>query len=114
MIAGARVVASRQQTTHAHVMLIAMSSEPGQQPEPPPLPRALLQVWPVIVVGALGWLAATLAGFLVPSLQSWRPIALAGLGTGVIGTSVFLWQLAAARRGARGAQGGLENYLGPK
>jgi hypothetical protein len=36
------------------------------------------------------------------------------LGTGVLGTGIFVWQLAAARRGARGAQAGLETYLDPK
>jgi len=92
-----------------------MSSEPGQRPEPPPtpptLPPALLRVWPFIVIGALAWLGAAVAAFLVPDLQSWRPVTLAGLGTGVIGTSIFLVQLAGARRGARGAQSGLETLL---
>ena len=32
---------------------------------------------------------------------------LAGLATGVVGTSIFLWQRRAAQRGARGAQTGL-------
>ena len=32
---------------------------------------------------------------------------IAGLGIGVFGTSVFLWQRHAVRRGARGAQSGL-------
>ena len=99
-------------------MFIAMSTEPGASPEPshepPPLPPMLLEVWPVIVVGALGWLLATAAAFLVPSLEGWRPVTLAGLGTGVLGTGIFVWQLAAARRGARGAQAGLETYLDPK
>ena len=49
-----------------------------------------------------------------PALQSWRPVTLAGLGIGVLGTSIFVLQLAAARRGARGAQTGLENYLDHK
>jgi hypothetical protein len=88
-----------------------MSAEPGQNPEPPPLPPVLLQAWPFIVTGALGFLAATIAAFLVPTLESWRPIALAGLGTGVVGTSIFLLQLAGARRGDRGAQSGLESFL---
>jgi len=91
-----------------------MSAHPDQSPVPPPLPRALLEVWPVPVVGAVGWLLAGAAAFLVPSLASWRPVALAGLGVTVLGTSIFLWQLAAARRGARGAQAGLESYLDPK
>ena len=83
-------------------------------PDPPPLPPMLLKVWPVIAVGALGWLLATAAAFLLPALQSWRPVALAGLGTTLLGTSIFLWQLAAVRRGARGAQVGLESFLDPK
>jgi hypothetical protein len=94
--------------------LIAMSAEPGHDPEPPPLPPVLLQVWPFIVTGALAWLVAAVAAFLVPALQSWRPVTLAGLGTGVLGTSIFLWQLGAARRGARGAQVGLETFIDPK
>ncbi|MEE6175048.1 DUF2530 domain-containing protein [Mycobacterium sp. 050134] len=88
-----------------------MSGEPGQSPEAPPLPPALLHVWPFIALGALGWLIAAAAAFLVPGLDSWRPVTLGGLGIGLLGTSIFLWQLAAARRGARGAQSGLENYL---
>jgi hypothetical protein len=95
-------------------MLIAMSVESGQSPEAPPLPPALLQVWPVVAVGFLGWLIAAALAFLVPALQSWRPVTLGGLGVGVIGTSIFTWQLAAARRGARGAQAGLETYLDRK
>jgi hypothetical protein len=91
--------------------LIAMSAEPGQSLEPPPLPLALLKPWPVIVIGALGWLAAAAAAFLVRALESWRPVTLAGLGTGVLGTSLFLLQLAGARRGERGAQPGLETFL---
>lgn len=91
-----------------------MSAEPGQSPEPPPLPPALLRPWPFIVIGALGWLAAAAAAFLVPALESWRPVTLAGLGTGVLGTSIFLLQLAGARRGERGAQSGLETFLDPE
>jgi Protein of unknown function (DUF2530) len=91
-----------------------MSAEPGQSPEPPPLPPVLLQVWPFITIGAVGWLVAVAAAFLVPALESWRPVALAGLGTGVVGTSIFLLQLAGARRGVRGAQTGLETFLDPK
>ena len=88
-----------------------MPVEPEQTPEAPPLPPVLLHVWPFIAVGALGWLLAVAAAFLVPGLQGWRPVALAGIGVGLLGTSIFLWQLAAARRGARGAQTGLESHL---
>jgi hypothetical protein len=44
---------------------------------------------------------------VVPALESWRPVSIAGLGVGVVGTSIFLWQRSAARRGTRGAQTGL-------
>jgi hypothetical protein len=88
-----------------------MSAEPGRSPEPPPVPPVLLQVWPFIGIGALGWLIAVAVAFLVPALESWRPVALAGLGTGVVGTSIFLLQLAGARRGVLGAQTGLETFL---
>jgi hypothetical protein len=91
-----------------------MSAEPGQTREPPPLPPALLRAWPFIIIGALGWLIVAVAAFLVPALESWRPVALAGLGTGVLGTSIFLLQLASARRGERGAQTGLETFLDRK
>jgi hypothetical protein len=64
-----------------------MSVERDQNIEPPPLPPKLLAVWPVVVVGVLGWLIAAAVAFLVP---------------------------AAARRGARGAQSGLETFLNPK
>ncbi len=92
-------------------MLIAMSVEPGPTPEAPSLPAALLQVWPFIALGALGWLIAAGAAFLVPGLETWRPVTVAGLGVGMLGTSIFVLQLAAARRGARGAQTGLETHL---
>ena len=80
--------------------------EPGQ-PEPPALPAALLQPSPVIIVIAVGWLIAAILAFTVAALHEWRPIAVAGLGVGVLGTSIFLWQRSASRRGSRGAQSGL-------
>jgi hypothetical protein len=90
---------------------MSAESEPAPSREAPPLPPGLLQVWPVVVVGFAGWLIAAVLAFVVPALQSWRPVALGGVGVGVIGTSIFVLQLAAARRGARGAQTGLETYL---
>jgi hypothetical protein len=75
--------------------------------EPPPLPASLQEQWPVVAAGAVAWLVATVLAFTVPALDSWRPVSIAGLGVGVVGTSIFLWQRSAARRGARGAQTGL-------
>lgn len=81
-------------------------------PEPPPvapaLPEILLRPWPVIYVIAAGWLVAALLAFTVPGLHDWRPVTVAGLGVGVVGTSIFLWQRSAVRRGSRGAQQGLD------
>ena len=76
-------------------------------PAPPPLPAALLQPWPVIVAIAAGWLLAVVVAFTVHDLHAWRPVTIAGLGVGVLGTSIFLWQRRAVRRGSRGAQSGL-------
>ncbi|MGH3552834.1 MAG: DUF2530 domain-containing protein, partial [Mycobacterium sp.] len=49
----------------------------------------------------------------IPALETWRPVTLAGLGVGLLGTGIFLWQRDAARRGARGAQTGLESQRNP-
>ncbi|KAA8963435.1 DUF2530 domain-containing protein [Mycobacterium sp.] len=87
--------------------------DPEQTPQPPPLPTPLLQVWPVIAVGALAWLVAALVAFTVPHLDGWRPVTVAGLGVGMLGTGIFRWQRHAARRGARGAQIGLESQSDP-
>lgn len=80
---------------------------PTAEPVAPELPAALLNPRPVIATGAALWAIATVTAFTVPALETWRPVTLAGLGVGVLGTSIFLWQLAAARRGSRGAQSGL-------
>jgi hypothetical protein len=86
-----------------------MSAEPSPpaEPEPPALPAILLEPWPVIIAIAAGWLVVVVLAFTVAGLHDWRPIAVAGLGVGVLGTSIFLWQRRAVRRGSRGAQSGL-------
>ncbi len=84
-----------------------MSNDPSESLEPPPLPAVLLDPWPVIAIGALAWLVATVVVFLTPALTTWRPLTLAGLAMGALGTSIFLLQRSAARRGSRGAQTGL-------
>ncbi len=85
-----------------------MPNDQPAAPQPPPLPPGLLEPWRVIAVGALAWMVVTIASFTVTALHEWRPIAIAGLAVGVLGTSIFLWQRSAARRGARGAQTGLD------
>jgi hypothetical protein len=95
-----------------------MSNEPTNNPagepvpvtapvEPPALPASLLDPRRVIAVFTLAWIVAAVAAFTVPSLQTWRPITVAGLGLAVFGTCLFLWQRHAARSGSRGAQTGL-------
>jgi Protein of unknown function (DUF2530) len=76
-------------------------------PEPPALPAVLLKPWPVIVVITAGWLIAVVLSFTVSGLHEWRPYTVAGLAVGALGTSIFLWQRRAVRRGSRGAQSGL-------
>lgn len=83
-----------------------MTSDP-ETPRPPALPAGLLEPWPVVLVIAAGWLVATVLTFTIASLESWRPLAVAGLVVGLFGTSIFLLQRRAVRRGSRGAQSGL-------
>lgn len=90
-----------------------MSVESGKNPEPPPLPPPLLKMWPLIATGALAWLVAAVGAFAVPALETCRPVTLAGLGVGLLGTGIFLWQRDAARRGARGAQTGFTSQRDP-
>jgi hypothetical protein len=85
------------------VTLIAMTNDV----QPPSLPEALTDPRPVIAVLTLAWAVVVVLAFTVASMESWRPVAVAGLGLAAFGTSVFLWQRHAARRGARGAQTGL-------
>ncbi|NMI01928.1 DUF2530 domain-containing protein [Pseudonocardia sp. K10HN5] len=81
--------------------------------EPPPLPRRLDDMNVVVAVGSLAWLAGALA-LLAASLATGRPLdiwfttCVAGAVLGGIGYGIFRWQRAAARRGARGAQQGLD------
>ena len=79
----------------------------GEPTQPPALPAALLSPWPVIVAITCCLVGRTVLAFTVSSLHDWRPITIAGLGVGVLGTSIFLWQRHAVRRGSRGAQSGL-------
>lgn len=82
---------------------------PAAQPpiEAPPPPAALLNPVPMVLVGAALWLLAAIASFTVADLADWRPVTVAGLGVGAVGSAIFLWQRSAARRGSKGAQTGL-------
>jgi hypothetical protein len=76
-------------------------------PEPPQLPAPLLEPWPVIVAIALLWAVAAVLAFTVDGLHTWRPVTVAGFGVGALGTSIFLLQRRAVRRGDPTAQRGL-------
>lgn len=78
-------------------------------PDIPELPRALRAPEPVIVVGMALWLVAT----IIVWLTGWGggrgvAVCLVGLAVGLLGTVIFLVQRAGVRRGARGAQKGLD------
>ena len=67
----------------------------------------------VVAVGSLLWLAGAVA-LLVAALVGGRPLGiwfttcLAGVVVGGIGWGIYSWQRAAARRGSRTAQRGLD------
>ncbi|MFT3659990.1 MAG: DUF2530 domain-containing protein [Gordonia sp. (in: high G+C Gram-positive bacteria)] len=88
------------------------SGIPDTSPEAqiPPLPERLRAPEPVIVVGMVIWLIATLAvwlGDLGPDRA--LTVCLVGLGIGVLGTVIVLVQRAGVRRGSKGAQEGLDS-----
>jgi hypothetical protein len=80
---------------------------------PPPLPPAFTRVPVVAAVGGVLWLVAA-AALLVAALLGLRPLdiwftaSLAGAFLGAVGYGIFAWQRAAARRGSRTAQQGLD------
>ena len=80
---------------------------------PPPLPPRLTRVPVVATVGSALWLLAA-AALLVAALLGLRPLdiwftaSLAGAFLGAMGYGIFSWQRAAAHRGSRSAQQGLD------
>jgi hypothetical protein len=82
--------------------------------DPPPLPARLTRMTDALAVGSTLWALAA-AGLLVASLVGARPLdiwfttCVVGTALGGLGYGIFRWQRAAARRGSRTAQQGLEN-----
>lgn len=79
---------------------------------PPPLPRKLIELWPLVLTGTALWAALAVVLLIVrygfdghPGV--WLPTSLVGLFLGLLGLSVVWWQRAASRRGTKGAQRGL-------
>ena len=75
--------------------------------ELPPLPPAFTRMRTVIGVGTLLWLAAVIV-VVVAGPPELLTTCLVGTGLGGVGWAIFAWQRAAARRGSRTAQRGLE------
>ena len=77
-------------------------------PDVPPLPPTFTRMRTVVGVGTLLWLAAA----VVVAVAAGPPLVLAtclvGAGLGGVGWAIFAWQRAAARRGSRTAQQGVE------
>ncbi len=82
-------------------------------PPPPPLPARFTDVHTVVGVGSALWLLGAVA-LLVAHLADDRPLdvwfttCVCGVVLGGVGIGIHSWQRAAARRGSRTAQEGLE------
>ena len=80
---------------------------------PPPLPARFTDVHTVVGIGSLLWLVGAVA-FLVAHVVAGRPLdiwfttCVCGLVLGGIGIGIHSWQRAAARRGSRTAQEGVD------
>jgi uncharacterized membrane protein SirB2 len=78
----------------------------------PELPRRLVDLFPMVVVGTILWLIGFVV-LLVHALVTgthpgvWLWTTAAGVVISCIGLGIMTWQRAAARRGSRGAQTGL-------
>jgi Protein of unknown function (DUF2530) len=76
--------------------------------DPPALPPHYSRMTTVLAVGCVAWAVAAVVLAVLRPLDIWFLTCVAGAGLGGVGYSVFAWQRAAARRGSRGAQRGLE------
>jgi Protein of unknown function (DUF2530) len=81
---------------------------------PPPLPRRFTDVHTVVGAGIAAWLVGAVA-LLVAHLVAGRPLdvwfatCVVGALLGGVGIGIFSWQRAAARRGSRTAQEGVDD-----
>ena len=84
--------------------------------EPPPLPHRFSDMYTVVGAGTALWLLGAL-GLLVARLAAGRPLdiwfttSVTGVFLGGVGVAIFSWQRAAARRGSRTAQEGLDDRV---
>jgi hypothetical protein len=86
----------------------------AEPPSPPPLPARFTSAADVIGIGSALWLLAAVA-LLVAWLAGARELdivfltCVVGAALGGVGFGIFRWQRAAARRGSRTAQVGLDD-----
>lgn len=73
----------------------------------PQIPRRFTDPRPVVLIGTLAWLVATVVVFATDRWPDARPTCLMGLALGVLGYGAFWIQRGAAVRGDKGAQRGL-------
>ena len=89
---------------------------PGPVPEPPPLPHRFSDLSTVVGIGSALWLLGALA-LLTAHLVAGRPLdvgfvtCVVGVLLGGVGIGIYSWQRAAARRGSRTAQDGLDDEV---
>ncbi|MBL1077654.1 DUF2530 domain-containing protein [Nocardia sp. 2] len=76
-------------------------------PPVPEIPPRFTDPRPVLAIGSLGFLIATIAVFLNDAWATARPVCLMGMGVGLLAYSIFALQRRSARRGDKGAQLGL-------
>jgi Protein of unknown function (DUF2530) len=74
---------------------------------PPPLPKSLTDPVPVVIVGTVLFVIATVVLLIVHAPALWIWSCVCGVLLGFVGFGLFSWQRAAARRGSRGAQEGV-------
>lgn len=80
----------------------------NDRPEPDSTLNRLADPRPALILGTLAWVVATMVVFVTTGVSSDAfSTCLAGIGVGIAGYGLFLWQRWSARRGARGAQKGL-------
>ncbi len=80
-------------------------------PHPPSLPSRFSDMPTIVGIGTAVWTVAALALFLAGRTGTEFVTCVVGALLGGVGYGIFRWQRAAARRGSRGAQQGLDDQL---
>nr|WP_298181123.1 DUF2530 domain-containing protein [Saccharomonospora sp.] len=85
--------------------------EPNNPPEiagrlrpTPELPTSVVSLWIPVTGGTAAWLIAFVVLLVTGVHGVWLWTTLAGVGLGLVGMAIMVWQRAASRRGSRFAQ----------